>query len=70
MAVAGLLGATEREMGFGTDGRRIHVDNSRVQILNRGEGTVYVAGVNGGGQAVGYTVGNFDSLLQAVDGNH
>src|SRR3974377_914608 len=70
MAVAGLLGATEGEMGFSTGGRGINIDYSRVQVLNGAEGAVNIPRINGGGQAIGYAVSNFNPLLEAVDRDH
>ena len=70
MAIAGLLGAAKGEMSFCADGGCIDVDDAGVKIAKSGEGSVDVAGVHGSGQAVGDAVGDVNSLLEIVDGNH
>src|SRR5208282_1355102 len=70
MAVAGLLGSAEGEVRFGADGGSVDVDDAGVEIAEGGEGGIDVAGVDGSGEAVGDIVGNFDSLLEIVDGNY
>ena len=43
VAVAGLLHATEREVGLGADRARVHVDDARLEVAHRAEGRVGVA---------------------------
>src|SRR6516225_8527296 len=69
VAIAGLLGATKREMRFCADGGGIDIDDAGVEITEGGEGGVDIAGVDGSREAVGDFVGHGNSLLQMVDGH-
>src|SRR5258708_1235219 len=50
VAVAGFLCAAEGQMGFGTDGGRVDVDDAGVEIADGLERTIHVMGVDGGGE--------------------
>src|SRR5437016_3239074 len=51
VTVTGLLGAAERQVSLRPNRRRVHVDNSCVQIAGGLEGAVHVARVDGSGQS-------------------
>ena len=70
MAVAGLLGTAEGQVGLRANGRRVHVDTSGVQIASGLEGAVHVARIDGGGQTIRHTIRYVDSLLKSVDGDY
>src|SRR5579863_9283863 len=70
MAVAGLLGASEGQVRFCADGWGVDVDDAGVKIARGLKSLIDVARVNLCGQSVGNAVGNFNSLLEAVDRNH
>ncbi len=46
MTVAGLLRAAKRQMRFGADGRSIHINDARIEILDRGKRAVDVARID------------------------
>src|SRR5271155_1528518 len=70
VAVPGLLGAAKRQMRFGAYCWRVDVDDSRVEIARSHKGLVYVARVNRGRQSIRHAVGDFNSLLETVDGDN
>src|SRR5882762_3255734 len=67
MAVAGLLGSAERQVGFRANGWSVHVDDAGIDIAHRGEGLIHVFGVDRSGEAVRNAVGDFDGFGKIVD---
>src|SRR5712692_2176944 len=70
VAVAGFLGAAERQMGFGADGWRVDVDDAGEQVADGVKGAIHVARVDRRGESVGNAVGYFHGFLQASDGDY
>src|SRR5712692_8738599 len=70
VAVAGFLGAAERQMCFGADGWRVDIDDAGEQVADGVKGAIHIARVDRGGQAVWDAVGYFHGSLQASDGDH
>src|SRR5215472_9002977 len=70
VAIASLLGAAKRQMGFCPNRGRVNVDDSGVQVACRLESAVHVSRVNRSGKTVSRPVRNFDGLAQAADRNH
>src|SRR5215472_13927400 len=70
VAIAGLLCAAKRQMGFCANRRRVDVDDPGVQVANGLEGAVHVSCVNRSGKAVRYAVCHFNGLVQVADWNH
>src|SRR5258708_24950479 len=69
MAVAGLLGATEREMRLGADRWSVDVDDAGIDIAHRGESLVHIFGVDRSGQSVRNAICDFDGFGKIVDWN-
>src|SRR5258708_33399479 len=69
VAVASLLRASEGQVGLGADRRRVHVDNSGVEIAGGLEGAIHVSRVDGSGKSVSHAVRHIDCLFQAVNRN-
>src|SRR5438034_227560 len=69
VAVAGVLGAAEGQVGLRPDGGRVHVEDPGVHVAHGREGLVDVLGVDRRGQAVLDGVADGDGLLQGADGD-
>src|SRR5207302_9230920 len=69
MAVAGLFCASKGQMDLRPNGRRVYVDNSGMQVAHSLEGSVYVLSVDRGRKTVAHSVGDFDGLLETVNGH-
>src|SRR5260370_3950139 len=67
VAVASLLRASEGQVGLGADRRRVHVDNSGVEIAGGLEGAIHVSRVDGSGKSVSHAVPHINGLVQAVN---
>src|SRR5712664_68959 len=63
VAVAGFLGAAERQVGFGADGWGVHIDDAGEQVADGVKGVIPIGSLE---EAVGYLHG----FLQASDGDH
>src|SRR6267142_556617 len=70
VAVAGFLGAAERQVGFGADGWGVHIDDAGEQVADGVKGAIHVARVDRGREAVGHAVGYFHGFFQASDGDY
>src|SRR5260370_31680955 len=70
VAVAGLLRAPEGQVGLGADRRRVHVDNSGVEITGSLKGTIHVSRVDRGGKSVSHAVRHINGLFEAVNRDH
>ena len=69
MAVSGLFGSSEGQVSLRSDGWGIHVENAGFHLAHCRENIVHVAGVEGGREAVGDVVANFNGLVKALAGN-
>src|SRR5882762_4992182 len=65
VAVAGFLGATEGQVGFGADGWGVDIDDASEQVANGVKCAIDVARVDRGREAIGHAVGYFHGFLQA-----
>ena len=66
VAVAGRLGAAERQVDFGADRRRVDVEDAGVHVAHRGEGVVHVLRVDRRRQAVLHAVADLDRLVERL----
>src|SRR5260370_40147210 len=67
VAVAGLLRAPEGQVGLGADRRRVHVDNSGVEITGSLKGTIHVSRVDLGGRRIIKKKSHINGLVEAVN---
>src|SRR5689334_7132329 len=56
-------------MHFRADGRRVDVEDARVHLVHRAEGSVNVGRVYRGRKAVAHTVANLHGLFQRTGGD-
>ena len=69
-AVAGVLGAAERQRDLGADGGGVHVGDAGVDGVHGAEGGVEVAGVDRGAEPELDGVHDGDGLVEVVDLDH
>src|SRR6516225_8882296 len=67
VAVPRLLDSSEGEVGFGSDGGSVDIDDASFEIAHGAEGLVHVTRVDGGGQTVDHAVGHLQRLVETVD---
>src|SRR5207253_5200821 len=70
MAVAGCLRATEGQMHFGADGRRVDVKDPGVEIAHRRERAVDILSVDRSGQTVLHGIADGDRLIERSAANN
>src|SRR5271163_141392 len=70
MAVARVLGAAKREVGFGADGGRVDVDDARFQITLGAERLIDVARVDRSRKTVLHAVGDGDGVVKRIERHH
>src|SRR6516164_3997152 len=70
MAVTGELRSAERQVDFGADRRRVDVEDAGIQIAHRSKGTVHVARIDRGRQAVLHAVPDLDCLVERSAPHH
>src|SRR5438105_10126905 len=69
MPVAGGLGAAERQVYLGADGRSVDICNTGIEVTHGAKGFVYVASVNRGGESIDHAVGHLDGPIKTVARN-
>src|SRR5229473_7308655 len=70
VAVAGLLGAAERQVCFSADCRSVYIDNSGIEIARSLEGAIHVSRINRSGKPIGHAVRHIDGLFETAKRNH